>query len=149
MRYALVIACLTGFLAAPAPAPARADHVLVLIANADSPIDTVSSMELRKLYLGFPVEDDGGRPIRAITNKSSARSWEIFLQDVMGMSARSYERRLLTLTLQSGRNRPAVYNGLDELLERVESDEQAIAFVWVEDISNRENIKVLRVLWRN
>lgn len=147
MRHALVIACLTGFLAASSPV--CADHMMVLIVNADSPIDTVSSIELRKLYLGFYVEDDSGRPIRAIANKSNVQLWEIFLQDVMGMSARSYERRLLTLTLQSGRNRPAVHNRLDELLDRVESDEQTIAFVWVEDISDRENIKVLRVLWLN
>jgi len=129
------------------PSSARADHALVLIASSDSPLETLSSLELRKLYLGFVVNSEAGRQIRPITNNSNARIKEIFLQDVVGMSARSYDRRLLTLTLQTGRHRPEVYADLGDLLNRIASDSLSISFVWKEDAEDRNDIKILRVLW--
>jgi hypothetical protein len=130
------------------PPAARADHALVLIASADSPLTTVSSLDLRKLYLGFVVNSETGEQIHPITNTSDTRVKEIFLQNVVGMSARSYDRRLLTLTLQTGRHRPETYSDLDDLLNRVANDSLSIAFVWEEDAESRDDIKLLRVLWQ-
>jgi hypothetical protein len=136
----------TVFMAAAIPADA--DHVLVLIAGIDNPLRSVSPIEVRKLYLGFNVINDSNRPIQAISNVSDPRLWDIFLQDVMGMSERSYRRRLLTLTLQSGRSRPDTAKDRELMLDRIEHDPDAISFSWQEDIEDRPNIKVLRVLWQ-
>jgi len=146
MKYRVAIAMLLTSLSAPAPV--CADHSLVLIANAESPIDSLLPLELRKVYLGFNVVDGSGQLIRAISNTSNARLWEIFLQDVMGMSARSYDRRLLSLTMQSGRVRPDSFDDLDQILTRIANDRHAIAFVWEEDIKDKSDFKIVRVLWR-
>lgn len=129
--------------------PAWADHVLVLIASADSPIESVSSLDLRKVYLGFTVNAGDGRQIRPLVNDSDSRLKEHFLQNVVGMSARSYDRRLLALVLQTGRRRPEVYSDAADLIGRVASDGHAVAFVWEEDAKNRTDIKILRVLWQH
>lgn len=141
-----IIILLILMLCASAP-PSRADHAMILIANADSPIEELGPLDLRKLYLGFPVMTPDGTPIRPLSNASDARLGEIFLQDVMGMSARSYDRRLLTLTLQSGRPRPEVIEDVDVLLQRIDTNLQSITFVWDENIQDLDNVKVLRVLW--
>ena len=130
------------------PPAARADHALVLIASADSPLKTVSSLDLRKLYLGFVVNSETGQQIHAITNNSDSRVKEIFLQNVVVMSARSYDRRLLTLTLQTGRHRPEIYTDPCDVLNRVASNSLTISFVWKEDADSRDDIKILRVLWQ-
>jgi hypothetical protein len=126
---------------------ARADHSMVLISNADSPIVSISPLDLRKLYLGFVVTAGDKTQVKPILYASDELLQEIFLQNVMGMSARSYDRRLLTLTLQSGRPRPQVFEDLESVLQRIDSDPQTIVFVWEEDIENLPNIKILRVLW--
>jgi hypothetical protein len=146
-RQVLILALVLGLLAAPAQS--RADHLMVLIANQGSPLNSVRPLDVRKIYLGYHVTNDDGRPIRATTNVSSRRLWEIFVQDVMGMTERSYDRRLLTLTLQSGRRRPDEYEDLEQLLDRIETDNDAVAFVWEDDIRDRADIKIVRVLWRN
>lgn len=105
-------------------------------------------MDIRKVYLGFSVRNPEGQTIRAITNRSSERLWEIFLQDVMGMSARSYDRRLLSLTLQSGRVQPLVLEDLDELIFSIRNDENAIAFAWEEEVMDEPDIKIMRILWQ-
>jgi hypothetical protein len=141
----LSIVLLLGLFALPGVS--YADHSMVLVTSSDSPVDSVSPLDIRKLYLGFVVRDRQGNPIRPMTNASDSRLWEIFLQDVMGMSARSYDRRLLTLTLQSGRPRPDVYGSLQSILDSVEQDDNAVAIVWEEDIAKRPGLKVIRVLW--
>jgi hypothetical protein len=137
----LILALLGG------PPGARADHSLVLITSADSPVEEISPLDLRKLFLGFSVATDSGQEVRALSNTSDETVQQLFLQDVMGMSARSYNRRLLTLTLQSGRPRPEIYDNTDELLDHINNDVLSITFVWEEDIKDRDDVKVLRVLW--
>ena len=130
------------------PPDVRAEDTLVLIASSSSPIESVTAIELRKLYLGFIVTTVDGLQIRPLNNAGDAQIHRIFLQDVMGMSARSYDRRLLTLTLQSGRPRPSVHENVDEIINLVSNDDLAISFVWKKDIDSRSDIKILRVLWR-
>jgi hypothetical protein len=146
IRNALFLFVAIGLLAAPTPL--RAEESLVLIAHKDSPLLSLRSVDIRKLYLGFIVRDEHNHPIRAIVNDSDARLWDVFLQGVMGMSDKSYDRRLLTLTLQSGRVRPHVVTDLSQLLQTIKSEPSAVAFVWRRDLEGHDNLKVLRVLWQ-
>ena len=98
--------------------------------------------------MGFVVTSKDGQPIQPVFNSSSSRLQELFLQDVMGMSARTYDRRLLSLTLRTGRSRPVSYENVDDLLTRLQRDRHAVAFVWSEDVADADNIKIVRVLWR-
>lgn len=127
----------------------RADDSVVLIVSAESNIRDVSPIEIRKLYLGFTVNAASGAPIHAISNSSDKRLWDVFLQGVMGMSERSYDRRLLTLTLQSGRPRPAVVQNNDTALLSVITDKNALTFAWSGDVDGRDDIRVLRILWQD
>ena len=131
-----------------ASAPAAADHAVVLVARSDSPIETVDPLDVRKLYLGFSVRAENDLSLRAATNQSENKLFEIFLQDVMAMSARSYDRRLLTLTLQSGRRRPDIYRNVAELIDALRGDPSLMSFMWQEDFEKAGDLKVLRVIWK-
>lgn len=120
---------------------------MVLVARADSPIASLDLLDVRKLYLGFSVRTESNQQIRAATNRTSPVIYEVFLQDVMAMSAGRYDRRLLTLTLQSGRPRPVVVQNTRELLEAVNSDPYLVSFMWKEEAEEAGNLKILRVLW--
>jgi hypothetical protein len=146
IRNALFLFVAIGLMTAPATL--RAEETLVLIAHKDSRLQSLGSLEIRKLNLGFIFRDEERQPIRAVANGSDTHLWNVFLQGVMGMSDRSYERRLLTLTLQSGRIRPHVVTNLEQLLRTIETEPNAVAFVWRRDLVGRDDLKVLRVLWQ-
>jgi hypothetical protein len=67
----------------------------------------------------------------------------------MAMSEKSYDRRLLTLTLQSGRRRPDVYTNIDELVDALQMDPYLVTYMWQEDFEKVRALKVLRVIWKH
>jgi hypothetical protein len=87
--------------------------------------------------------------LKPLYNASDRTLREVFLQDVMGMSARSYDRRMLSLALRSGQRRPQSYESVEELLRALDADPLTVSFAWAEDISSHSELKAIRVLWRN
>lgn len=126
---------------------AASDRAVVLVARADSEVDNIDLLDVRKLYLGFSVRTETNQPIRAATNRTSALIYEVFLQDVLAMSASRYDRRLLTLTLQSGRRRPLVIRNPTQLMEALSADPELVSFMWREEAEHSGQLKILRVLW--
>jgi hypothetical protein len=124
-----------------------AEHEVVLVVAATSPLNELGSLELRKIYLGFPVRREGEiiKGLRNTTDKSIDR---IFLQTVVAMSERSYVRRLLTLTMQRGTPRPREYQNLADLQAALVSDPNSISYIWQEDAVRMPDVKILKVLWQ-
>src|SRR3954462_10326646 len=85
--------------------PARAADRLVLILSTHSRVNIVSALDVQKAFLGLTVVVEGTK-LRPLRNESDDSTHDIFFQDVISMSEDAYERRLLTLTLQSGRTAP-------------------------------------------
>jgi len=127
---------------------AVAERAVVLVVRADSEIDAIDILDVRKIYLGFSVRTSANEQVRAATNLVDNAIYEIFLQDVMAMSAPTYDRRLLTLTLQSGRRRPDVYRNSQELFDALITDPNLVSFMWQEEAEKSGQFKVLRVLWK-
>lgn len=124
-----------------------ADPSVVLVAYKDSPIESISLLEVRKVYLGIRVFVDG-RSVTAYRRRDDEHLNDIFMQVVAAMSRRSYERRLLSLTLKYGSPRPTEVDGLDALVEELSTHPMAIGYTWQSDAEKDERLKVLRVLWK-
>ena len=124
-----------------------ADEALVLVTSAQSPIPELNSLDIRKLYLGFNVRDRSERQIIALTNASDDRVMTVFLQNVMAMTQRAYNRRLLTLAVQSGRPRPRSVQSLERLHQLLLTDRMMVTCMWKTDADKFADLKVLRVLW--
>ena len=155
-----VLAC-TGILLASASLPVRAaeqqrpaeqarpaEHVMVLIVGANSPVQHLDVIDVRRLFLGLTVMN-GNQQLRALDNRSDDRLRQAFLQNVVAMSELAYERRLLAITLQQGARRPEVFKTVQELLDAVAADPGAVSVAWVTDAARDHRIRVLRVLWRD
>ena len=65
--------------------PASADETLVLIVSADSKVEQLDSLEVRKLFLGMTVIHNGDR-LRPLRNESEPRLKDVFLQNVVSMT---------------------------------------------------------------
>jgi hypothetical protein len=121
---------------------------LVLIVSADSKVEQLDSLEVRKLFLGMTVEHNGSR-LRALLNESDPMIKEVFLQNVVAMTDTTYDRRLLQLALQRGALLPSVYTNNSQLLAAVAGDSAAVSFAWYREVAQDKKIKILRVLWHD
>jgi hypothetical protein len=125
---------------------ALADEQLMLIVSADSKIVQIDSQEVRKLFLGLTVTQNGNR-LRPVLNETDARVKEVFLQNIVSMSDITYDRSLLRLTLIQGQRQPTAYKDIALLLKAVAADPIAVSYAWSKDVAREPRIRILRVLW--
>jgi hypothetical protein len=126
--------------------PAFAQEQLVLIVSADSKVDQLDSLELRKLFLGLTVTYNGNR-LRPVLNETDPRVKDIFLQNIVSMSDITYDRRLLRLALIQGQTQPAVHKDIGQLIQAVAADPSAVSYAWAKDVARDTRIRILRILW--
>ena len=139
----LGLAVLSLVLAVSAPAGERQ---VVLVVSAASPVTELHPIEIRKLFLGLPVQRDN-RSLVPVRNSSDRQLEQVFLQDVVAMSQSAYDRRILAQTLQHGRPRPLELQSRDEVLARLYSDRFAVSYVWIDDAVANPRLRILRVIW--
>jgi len=125
----------------------RGVEQVVLVAGENSPIENLSPLELRKAYFGIVVRYDN-QIIRPFRNLSDSQLNRIFLQSVVAMSERSYERRLISLTLKSGRPRPEDFTDQDVLVRALRDHPHSISYMWRRDAERSIGIKVIKLLWQ-
>jgi hypothetical protein len=128
--------------------PSFADETVVLIVSAESKVEQLDSLEVRKLFLGMTVTHNGDR-LRPMLNEADSRLKGVFLQNIVSMTDMTYDRRILLLALQGGRSLPAVYTNSTTLINSVAADPTAVSFTWAKDVQHDKRIKVLRVLWHD
>lgn len=141
---ALLICCLGIMLYTQA---AGAERQVVLVAAATSPLHDLDSLELRKIYLGFPVTRDG-KIVRGLRNTEDEDLNRIFLQTIVAMSEKAYRRRLLSLPLRQGIPRPDKYNNPEHLLEALSRDPYSVTYMWKDAADHSADIKTLKVIWQ-
>jgi hypothetical protein len=128
-------------------APARpASQALVLVVRADSPLQELDSVSVRKLFLGLPVLINGS-PLHPLRNRSDSVLDEIFLQQIVAMSQSNYDRQILIGVNRQGWLRPIEYGRLSDLVAALEADPYAASFMWERDVGHNPKLRVIRVLW--
>jgi hypothetical protein len=128
--------------------PSFADETVVLIISAESKVEQLDSLEVRKLFLGMTVTHNGER-LRPLLNEADPRIKDVFLQNIVSMTDMTYDRRILLLALQGGRSLPTVYTNTTTLINNVATDPTAVSFAWAKDVQRDKRIKILRVLWHD
>ena len=145
MRRGPRLALLLWLLGAMLPAVARADRV-VLIVNAASPVTMLDAIDIKRLFMGIPVER-GEVTLHAVLNNSDEQLKAVFLQYVVSMSEPTYQRRLLMLTLEQGRRMPAAFTDNAQLLAVVAASTGAVSYAWESAVLRNPRVRVLRELW--
>jgi hypothetical protein len=147
VRTAVALLLIALLLLANAASSARPER-LVLIVSADSKVEQLDSLEVRKLFLGMTVAHDGVQ-LRPLLNEADPMVKEVFLQNVVAMTDTAYDRRILRLALQRGSLLPTVYTDTTKLLNDVAMDPTAVSYAWYRNVALDKRIKVLRVLWHD
>ena len=120
---------------------------LVLVVRVDSPVVNLDSLAVRKLYLGFTVAA-GDRELKALRLANDRELEVAFMQNVVGMSTAQYENRLLRLTLKQGRPAPRRMGSPEEMIALLNRDPAAVGCLWADQVAGRDNLRVVRLLWR-
>jgi len=124
-----------------------ADKSVVLVANHQTNIEKLTPNDLKKVYLGL-ARKNGEVKIIPIRNHSDNVLHEVFLQHVIRMSSRYYERILTKMTLDSGVTRPKSFKSHNQLTKEIESNNNNITYMWSTQVENHPNLKVIQVIWR-
>jgi hypothetical protein len=142
-RLRLGLAVLSLALAVCTPAGERQ---VVLVVSASSAVKELNPIEIRKLFLGLPVQRDN-RPLIPVRNSSDRQLEQVFLQDIVAMSQSAYDRRILAQTLQHGRPRPLELHSREEVLAQLYADRFAVSYAWLDDVATNPRLRTLRVIW--
>ncbi len=121
---------------------------IVLVSGSQSSIQQLSAAEVRKLFMGFPV-NQRGRYIVPVLNLSETLLYEVFLQRVVFMSAPSYERRIMSRTFRQGDARPLEITTQGMLRNTLHASPVAVSFMWKEDIYGKPELKIVQEPCRN
>jgi hypothetical protein len=140
-RFALFVSLLAGSGGLQA-----ADRQVVLVVSADSPVQQLEQIEVKKLFLGWPVTR-GDRTLRPICNASDAALNDVFLQYVVAMSQSAYDRRILSQVLQHGRPRPLELTSSAATIKMLTADPYAVSYMWLKEVPLNPRLRILRVLW--
>ncbi len=124
-----------------------AEDAVVLVTSGNSSFEDISSLDIRKAYLGISVAVDG-KVIRPIRRNDDERLDQVFLQSVMAMSRRSYERRLLSLVLKFGTPRPVEVDEREDLVKLLLDRPNSISYMWKSDAEAEPRVKTIKVLWQ-
>ena len=128
-------------------APVRpATQSVVLVVRADSSVKALDSVDVRKLFLGLPVLVNGDS-LHPLRNRSDPLLDEIFLQQIVAMSQSSYDREILILVNRQRSLRPPEYSSVAAVVTTLESDPNAVSFMWLRDVGHNPKLRVIRVLW--
>ncbi|MDE2349830.1 MAG: hypothetical protein KGL92_15105 [Gammaproteobacteria bacterium] len=147
MKTIALITAALGLIVHGAARSAGSDSV-VLVVSAHSRVSTLSAIEVRELFLGMTVAPEG-QVLHAVRNASDTRLSDIFLQNVVAMSANSYRRRVLGMALEQGRRPPPAEADERRLFQEVETDPNVVTYAWSSQIAGVRGLKAIRVLWRD
>ena len=127
---------------------ARSGESVVLVTAETCPLQGISTLDIRKAYLGVVVRVDGHQ-VRPILMRGDDRLEQVFYQSVVAMSKKSYERRRLSLALKYGTPRLAEFDEVSAVSQALQSDESAITYLWSRDAETIPGIKTIKLLWQD
>ena len=120
---------------------------LVLVSATTINYKPLSSFEVRKFFLGYPVIRKNV-PLIPIINISDKESYQIFLQKIIHLSAKNYERRLLSKTFRTGIAKISAVDSLPALKNKLLSNHFNISVMWLKDTLLDNDLNIIQVLWK-
>mgnify|MGYP000636152678 CR=1 FL=1 len=129
------------------PTATFAHHQVVLVTNVDCPVNTISSLELRKIYFGIQVKHKDYL-MRGIQNQTNSQLDRIFHQTVVAMSKKSYQRRLLAQSLNRGSPSIAKFTDSIELYRELVKNTCNVTYMWEDQVRKYYDLKIIKLLWQ-
>ena len=125
----------------------NAQQSLVLVAHISSPVNKITSKQIRKLYFGIPVKINGYSVV-PVRNTSDPLVYQMFLQKVIFLSSRDYERQIISRTFKRGGRMPESISELSNVIKTIRLKPNTITFLPAEFADQHDDLKVIKVLWK-
>jgi len=122
---------------------AENSQTLVIVTNSNSELTPLNAKELRRLYLGLKVVKDNAH-VKAIQNYSDDILHEVFLQKIMYMSSRTYQRQLKVITIRKGIKPPKEFSSNKSIENSLKNDNNSIAYMWKAHADANPNLHILQ-----
>lgn len=146
-RYKLAILfIIINLMIAPVYAHNSSHPTLVLVSSTHSSIEQLKPSLVRKIFLNFHTSFNNQHLIPLI-NSSNELLYEIFLQKVVYMSERNYDRYLIAKTFRSGIPRPEKFSSTKTLISALQSISGSVSVMWKKNAIDEKNIRIIQVLW--
>ena len=123
------------------------DRTVVLVTGNGCPMNDISALDIRKAYLGIGVSYER-QSIWAFRLNNDAKLSQVFFQNVVAMSEKTYERRLISLLLQYGRPRPREFDSVEEMVSAMTGIPCGVGYMWQSELDGLDGIKAIRILWQ-
>ena len=144
-RFGLILLVMGLLVSVPGLTQNHAGHV-VLVTSAEPSLPVFSRKELRMLFLGIPVLKQNSR-VTPLINASDPITYQGFLQKVVSMSDRNYQRQLVSRVFRRGGKRPARYSDRAALLTALHKDSSAVTFLTTDVVAQHDGIQIIQILW--
>ena len=122
---------------------AESGQKLVIVTGSQSNITSLTPKELRRVFLGLNVTNNNSAVI-PIRNHSDEMLHEVFLQKIMFMSSRTYERQLNLRIVRKGLERPKQFSKQSEIISVLTNTNNSITYMWEQDAKNFSDLRVIR-----
>lgn len=119
---------------------------LVLVGEASANYPPFSAFEIRKIFLGYPVKKENSQ-VYGIINKTDDESYQVFLQKLIHMSVKNYERLLLSKTFRTGAPTVAVETTMSMLKSELLNDTSKVTVLWRTDLEVGDGLMSIQTLW--
>ncbi len=142
-------AILVAAVASPAHATGSSsarEHHLVLVSSAAYAVGEIPKPVLRRAYLGSALVQDH-ISIHPLLNATDQLLYDVFLQKIMFMSHRTYERNALSQVFRFGGTRPHRSEDFEELLRELLAHPATITFMWRETALRLDGVTIVMELW--
>jgi len=145
MKYSIIFILALSFFSMPICSQDKIIHV-VLISASKQHIPEFTRKELRLLYLGYAIIKNQQK-YEPLINASQKQIYNSFLQKIMYMSKKNYERQMMSRIFRQGGERPEIFNSRSDLISNLSIKKNRITFVTLEFARDNKNIQVVQQLW--
>ena len=140
LKSGLVMALITLLFSGTFYASAYARE-LVIIANKDYPLNSVSASVVKNIYLGEKTAE-GGVKIKPMEQRDEAIK-KRFIEKIMGSSVDGYKAYWIKKFFQEGVTPPTAKGTPSEIIQAISQTSGAIGYVWEDDLKDDSGVKTL------
>ncbi|HZX48421.1 MAG TPA: hypothetical protein VFF47_04290 [Nitrospirota bacterium] len=140
LKSGLVMALITLLFSGTLYASANARE-LVIIANKDYPLNSVSASVVKNIYLGEKTAE-GGVKIKPMEQRDEAIK-KRFIEKIMGSSVDGYKAYWIKKFFQEGVTPPTAKGTPSEIIQAISQTSGAIGYVWEDDLKDDSGVKTL------
>lgn len=118
----------------------------VLVAAESSKVQKTSVLEIRRIFLGLPSSPDSLIK-EPVINLSDQKTYKAFLKNIMHMTERGYQRKLIKRLFRQGNGKIIETQNTDDLVSHLEKNLHDVSFMDEDTARRTKGIKVVQVLW--